>query len=119
MANAGQKYRQRFGVNDMSETLITIILAVIGSSAFSAFVSGIFMLVNNRKKNQNGVAVGVRQLLYDRIKEKGKTYISKGEITNEELEDLIAMHKIYHNDLNGNGYLDQLMAEVKKLKLVV
>lgn len=103
----------------MNDAVLTIILAVIGSSAFSALISGIFMLINNKKKNQNGVAAGVRQLLYNQIKEKGKAYIADGQITNEELEDLIDTHRIYHDDLNGNGYLDQLMAEVKKLKLIV
>ena len=28
------------------------------------------------------------------------------------------MHKIYHDDLNGNGYLDELMAAVSKLEIV-
>jgi hypothetical protein len=27
------------------------------------------------------------------------------------------MHKIYHDELSGNGYLDLIMTEVKKLRL--
>ncbi len=27
------------------------------------------------------------------------------------------MHKIYHDELGGNGYLDHIMAEVKKLRV--
>ena len=33
------------------------------------------------------------------------------------MEDLIQMHKIYHDDLEGNGYLDKVMADVQKLKI--
>ena len=28
------------------------------------------------------------------------------------------MHNIYHDDLDGNGYLDELMAAVAKLEIV-
>lgn len=58
-----------------------------------------------------------RTLLYDRIKHIGKSYIQRGYVTVEELEDLTAMHRVYHdpNKLNGNGFLDQIMADVKRL----
>lgn len=97
----------------------TILIAILSSGALSTLISGIFSLINNKKKNDDAIAKGVRQLLYDRIKEKGKSYISKGEITDEELQDIISMHSIYHTDLDGNGYLDELMNSVKRLKLIV
>ena len=55
-----------------------------------------------------------RTILYDRIKHLGKAYIARGWITVEELEDLKAMHKVYHDPdkLNGNGFLDDLMHTV-------
>ena len=56
-------------------------------------------------------------LLYDRIKHLGNSYIHKGYVTSEELEDLTAMHQIYHNNLNGNGFLDDLMSRVKNLPI--
>ena len=98
--------------------MITVIIAVIGSSAMGAAVSGIFALIQNRKKHQDGVSKGVRQILYDRVKEKGRQYIAKQEISSEDLEDLIHMHLIYHDDLDGNGYLDSLMEAVRKLPIV-
>lgn len=96
-----------------------IALAIIGSGALSAIISGIFALVQTRLKRSDGVSKGVQILLYDRIKFLGKHYIASGTVTTEELEDLIAMHKIYHDDLGGNGYLDELMKAVKTLPIKV
>lgn len=55
-----------------------------------------------------------RTILYDRIKHLGKSYIARGWLTVEELEDLTNMHKVYHDPdkLNGNGFLDDLMYAV-------
>ena len=83
-----------------------------------AAVSGVFALIQNRKKHQDGVSKGVRQILYDRVKEKGRQYIANKGISSEDLEDLIHMHLIYHDDLDGNGYLDSLMEAVRKLPIV-
>lgn len=95
-----------------------IIIAIIGSGALSALISGIFGLIQNRKKSKNGVQEGVQLLLYDRIKYLGKHYIADGQISSDDLEDLVRMWECYHNDLNGNGYLDKLMAAVQKLPIV-
>ena len=56
-----------------------------------------------------------RTILYDRIKHLGKTYIQRGFVTVEELEDLKLMHQVYHDPdkLNGNGFLDGIMHTVE------
>ena len=61
--------------------------------------------------------VANRTILYDRIKHLGKSYIARGYVTVEELEDLTHMHSVYHDDdkLNGNGFLDSLMETVNRL----
>jgi hypothetical protein len=56
-------------------------------------------------------------LLYDRLKYLSKRHIEKGHIAIDDLEDLIAMHKIYHDDLSGNGFIDKLMEQVKGLPI--
>lgn len=55
-----------------------------------------------------------RTILYDRIKFLAKTFIKRGWVTVEELEDLNRMHSVYHDrdKLNGNGFLDELMKKV-------
>ena len=125
-----------------------IIAAIIGGSCGAAVVSGIFGLITwrlNRKAKKEDTAeqqksndcsaraeqlvelkrmievlfVADRTILYDRIKHLGKTYIARGNITVEELEDLSLMHSVYHDKdkLNGNGFLDDLMKSVRKLPI--
>lgn len=91
-----------------------IVLAIISSNALSALISGGIALFSQRRKKKDSNTAGLRILLYDRIKHLAKSYISRGWITTEELEDLMEMHKVYH-DLGGNGYLDALMDQVHRL----
>lgn len=55
-----------------------------------------------------------RTILYDRIKHLAKSYIDRGYVTVEELEDLNRMHDVYHDPdkLNGNGFLKELLNTV-------
>lgn len=55
-----------------------------------------------------------RTILYDRIKHLAKSYLDRGYVTVEDLEDLNRMHSVYHDKdkLNGNGFLKELMDKV-------
>lgn len=57
-----------------------------------------------------------RTILYDRIKYLAKAHIKRSWISVEDYEDLKRMHKVYHDELSGNGFLDALMAEVDELE---
>ena len=59
-----------------------------------------------------------RTVLYDRIKFLAKSYIDRGWVTVEELEDLNRMHDVYHDPdkLDGNGLLKDLMKTVNSLE---
>ena len=94
-----------------------IIIAIIGSGALSAGISAVVAACINRAKRKHGVAAGTQMLLYINIKALGKRYIADGAITAEDLEDIIEMHRVYHDELGGNGYLDTLMAQVKQLHI--
>lgn len=59
-----------------------------------------------------------RLIMSDRIKHLGKTYIANQQITAEELEDIMTMHQCYHNELGGNGFLDNIMRQVQELPIV-
>lgn len=127
-----------------------ILLAVLGGGAGTALVGGVFTLIQwklNRKavredrKEAAGTAsctqrgqeirelkrlVNVlveadRTIMYDRIKHLGKSYIARGYITVEELEDIDLMHTVYHDKdkLGGNGFLDALMKTVHALEVRV
>ena len=116
-----------------------IVLAILGGGVGTALVGGIFTLIQwrlNRKAAQEdqiqevsaqelrelkrlvGVSVEAdRIIMYDRIKHLGKSYIARGYITVEELEDIDLMHTVYHDKekLGGNGFLDALMKTVHTL----
>lgn len=64
----------------------------------------------------NALIVADRTILYDRIKHLAKAYIKRQWISVEEYEDLKRMHKVYHDDLKGNGFLDSIMAEVDRIE---
>lgn len=99
--------------------MIETLIAACGGAAVAGIFQLIVLLINNRKKKhdkQDSVAEGVMELLQDRIKHLAKHYLKDGEISTEDLEDLMRMHKVY-KALGGNGYLDQLMTAVKELPL--
>lgn len=119
------------------------LLAILGGGVGTALVGGVFTLLQwklSRKAAREDRAaelsgqesrelkrlVGVlveadRTILYDRIKHLGKSYIARGYVTVEELEDLDLMHEVYHNKekLGGNGFLDALMKTVHALEVRV
>ena len=121
-----------------------LLMTVIGGAVGAAIVTGIFGIIMwklNRKaqvedrhedKEQasadalkaevetineqlSGLTVAMRMLMYDRIKHLGNSYLKRDSISSEELADLIEMHRVYHDTLKGNGFLDTLMEKVKAL----
>ena len=127
-----------------------IVLAILGGGVGTALVGGIFTLIQwrlNRKAARedraeeastascaargqeirdlkrlvNVLVEADRTILYDRIKHLGKSYIARGYITVEELEDIDQMHEVYHDKdkLGGNGFLDNLMNTVHGLEVRV
>lgn len=95
----------------------TIIIAIISSGALSTLISALFNMWQSYKKKKDGVRAGMKMLLYDRIKHLGKSYMERGYITADELEDITEMHSIYHEELDGNGFLDTVMKNVKALPI--
>lgn len=56
-------------------------------------------------------------LVYD-IQEIATRFIKEGNVTLDERRRLHAMHKAYHDNLNGNGDLDDLMEAVDEIPFV-
>ena len=124
-----------------------ILKTILGGAVGSSIVVGIFGLVTwflNRKaakadkaedrkeqkesqektemddvrKTLDNLTIAMRTQLYLSIKRDGKSYLQRGSISAEELEDLVNAHKVYHDVLEGNGFLDSLMEKVKQLPVV-
>lgn len=105
-------------------TGLQIFITACGASLITVIGQIVLKLIDikqkKKEKKNNGEEKelkALRILLYDRIKHLAKTYIQRGSITAEELEDLETMHGIYHNDLDGNGFLDKMMAGVHSLPI--
>lgn len=103
----------------------TIVIAVLGSGVLSTLINCVFTAwrdnkASEKKENEETKALkhGVQQLMYDRIKYLCKTHINRGHIATNDLEDLDRMHTIYHDELDGNGYLLELMEAVHELPIV-
>lgn len=101
----------------MKDIILTLAVAILGSSALSAFIAGMFARKAEKKRHSNGLVSGLRVLLYGSVKYLGRNYIERGWVATDELEDLIEMHNTYHDDLDGNGFLDKIMEDVKKLPI--
>ncbi len=89
-----------------------IIVAIIGSGALSALVANFFGWMEKRKEKDDAIML----MLYHDIKMECKDYIAQEYIDSDGLEVLIKMHTTYHKR-GGNGFLDKLMDQVKKLPI--
>lgn len=91
----------------------TIIVAILGSGALNTLIT--FIMAQIDKKS--GVNASLRLLMKDRLRFLCMHYIEQGWIYEDELEDIMAMHKCYHDDLKGNGFLDKQMEKVTNLEV--
>lgn len=105
-----------------------LLIAILGGSASAAIVSGVVQVIlwklnhkatkeDKETKHEKHIKNAICVILYDRIKYLGRRHLENGFITAEDLEDLMSMHKVYHDDLDGNGFLNSIMAQVKALPI--
>ena len=92
-------------------TIIAILLTLIASSGFWAFLTAII----NRKSARNKMLLG---LGHDRIIFLCTKFVEKGEITQGEYENLNKYLYEPYKKMGGNGTAERWMQEVNRLKLV-
>lgn len=90
------------------EVLVPIVCALIGSGASTAIVTAIINHKADEKKKETGESQGIKWLMQDRLEHVALAYLSKGEISYDELKNWNRGHHIYHDLLGGNGDLDAL-----------
>lgn len=97
--------------------LTAIVVAIIGSGVLNTALT--YLLSKNEKKKDDKSAImkASRLLMKDRLRFLCVHYIQQGWIYEDELEDLVNMHNCYHDDLNGNGFLDRQMNRVNNLEV--
>lgn len=97
--------------------LTTIIVAIIGSGVLNTLLSYLITTHERKKERDSGVQKATRLIMKNELRSLCTHYIQQNWIYEDELEDLIAMHNCYHNNLGGNGYLDELMERAKNLEI--
>ena len=73
--------------------------------------------VNQPISLMNAMSFGLLSILHDRIFQACMYFITKGEITADELENLEYLYKGY-SGMGGNGTCETLYNRVKALKIV-
>lgn len=105
----------------MQEIILTILLAVLGSSSLSTFALAFFnrkwAKQDKRNDKLDAIMCAQKVIMIDRVRYLGTSYIRAGQITLLDKENLTEMHEAYKK-LGGNGHLDLVMSEVNKLKIV-
>lgn len=97
--------------------LTTIIVAIIGSGLLNTLLGYLVSARQKKQEENSDVNKALRLIMKDRLRFLCMHYINQGWIYEDELDDLIAMHNCYHNDLKGNGFLDSQMQRVKNLEV--
>lgn len=92
------------------QMLLTIVVAVIGSSGLWTFIQK----RSERNSSQTKLLIG---LAHDRIEHLATTYINRGWITHEEYENLYKYLYLPYHDCGGNGTGDKLMEKVDRLPM--
>lgn len=99
------------------DEIITIIVAIISSGAFNTLLLYAINTKNKKKDKESGVQEAARLLMKNELRSLCRQYINQEWIYEDELEDLMMMHSCYHNDLNGNGFLNKQMDKVMNLEV--
>ena len=91
-------------------SLISVVIAVMASSGFWAFI----IKKSESKDVRTQILLG---LAHDRIMTLGETYLARGYITMDEYDDLNKYLYKPYKALGGNGTAERMMAEIDKLPL--
>ena len=92
------------------ETVITIIVAVLGSN-------GLWTFIQSKMYSKDARAKMILGLGHDRIIYLCDEYIQRGWLTHDEYENLYEYLYKPYKDMGGNGTAERLMEEVKKLPI--
>lgn len=96
--------------------IVQIAAACLGSSGLTAIVLAILQRRWSCQDKQDALVAGLKVLTVDRVRYLGRCYILDGKISLEDRENLEEMYTAYKS-LGGNGHLETIMAEVRKLPL--
>lgn len=96
------------------DIIVSILVAVISSSGLWTLLSTLYIKRHERKSLTNKMLLG---LAHDRLMWLCMMYVERGYITNEEYENLYNYLYLPYIEMGGNGVVQRLMEEVKKLPI--
>lgn len=79
--------------------------------------SGLWALVSKRADKNNAERKMLVGLAHDRIIHLGMTYVQRGEITQDEYENLNDYLYAPYEKMDGNGSTKRVMEEVRRLPI--
>ena len=98
------------------DDVVAIIIACLGSSGLTAIILAVLQRRWAKSDKQDAVVAGLKVLTVDRVRYLGRCYILDEKITLEDRENLEDMYRAY-KALGGNGHLETLISEVRKLPI--
>lgn len=95
----------------MSNIVVTILCAVLASAGFWGLVTKLV----DKKSAKSKIILG---LGYKAIRDSAMEYIQRGNIAQNEYEDLYKYLYVPYKQMGGDGSAERLMREVDKLPIV-
>lgn len=93
-----------------------IIVAIIGSGALSALVSGVIQLINGKRKAKKGIEQAVSFLILGELERQFDKLIAKGHATRKDMKRFREVYDTYKK-LGGDGYADDMFEAAKELEV--
>lgn len=87
-----------------------IIIAIIGSGAFTAIITNLFALVKDAKRQRKVNQI----LLLGEMERRIENYRKRGSISAEQLQIFIQIGDLYKAE-GGDGYADAMLSEVRAI----
>ena len=101
----------------MNELIVTIVAAVLGSSALHLIVQAI--IDKRKEERQRPVALeeGMKLLLQDRIRMIALAALDRGETTTAERKYISEAYEVYHQLPKANGEMARLINDYNALPI--
>lgn len=101
--------------------LRAIFIACISSTGLASIIVALlnrhWAKKDNKDEKQDAIVEGLKVLTVDRVRYLGKCYMAAQKIELEDKENLESMYQAYKS-LGGNGHLETIMEEVRRLPVV-
>lgn len=98
------------------DQFLAMLAACLGSSGLTAIILALLQRRWAKSDKQDAVVAGLKVLTVDRVRYLGRCYILDKQITLEDRENLEDMYRAY-KALGGNGHLETIITEVRKLPI--